>query len=156
MFGSVRGGNYGSVGQQINKQNQYLNEVNMKTSPDYGKIAGESIKGRSRERQAAIQAEAQVAKVGLDMKSQLKAGKIKLDAEKAARNAKKPAKRMAGIVAAAGALGGAFVQKNSMTKLRLAMRSGPVTSRLALKHLKVPTKGTSRLRCQSMKLLLKW
>ena len=111
MFGSVRGGNYGSVGQQINKQNQYLNEVNMKTSPDYGKIAGESIKGRSRERQAAIEAEAQVAKVGLDMKSQLKAGKIKLDAEKAARNAKKPAKRMAGIVAAAGALGGAFVQK---------------------------------------------
>ena len=60
---------------------------------------------------AAIEAEAQVAKVGLDMKSQLTAGKIKIDAEKEARNIKKPAKRMAGIVAAAGALGGAAVLK---------------------------------------------
>lgn len=132
MFGSVRGGNYGAVGQQINKQNQYLNEVNMKTSPDYGKIANESIKGRSRERQAAIQAEAQVAKTGLDMKSQLKAGKIELDAEKAVRDIKRPAKRMAGVVAAAGALGGAAVLKkfNDEAKARDDKRSSEFNARI--------------------------
>ena len=111
MFGNVRGGNYGSVGQQINKQNQVLNQLNMELSPDYGKIAEESIKGRSRERRAAIAAEAQVNRVGLDAMAAKKVYEIDAKTEKEVADIKRPAKRFAGIVGAAGTLTGAAVLK---------------------------------------------
>ena len=111
MFGNVRGGNYGSVGQQINKQNQTLNQINMETSPDYGKIAEESIKGRSRERRAAIEAEAKIHRVGLDAMGTKKVYEIDAETEKAVADIKRPAKRFAGIVGAAGEIAGGFVLK---------------------------------------------
>jgi len=111
MFGNVRGGNYGAVGQQINKQNLTLNQINMESSPDYGKIAEESIKGRSRERRAAIEAEAQVHRVGLDAMGTKKVYEIDAKTEKAVADIKRPAKRFAGIVGAAGEIAGAAVLK---------------------------------------------
>lgn len=111
MFGNVRGGNYGSVGQQINKQNQTLNAVNMEASPDYGQIAEEAIKGRSKERRAAIQAEASIHKTGLKEKAQQNLYTQDAELQKDLVNIKKPAKRMAGIVGAAGTIAGGFVLK---------------------------------------------
>lgn len=111
MFGNVRGGNYGSVGQQINKQNQTLNAVNMEASPDYGQIAEEAIKGRSKERRAAIQAEASIHRTGLKEKAQQNLYTQEAELEKDLVNIKKPAKRMAGIVGAAGTIAGGFVLK---------------------------------------------
>ena len=108
---NVGGGNYGSVGQQINKQNQTLNQINMENSPDYGKIAQEAIKGRSRERRAAIEAEAKIHKVGMDAMAVNKVYQIDADTEKAVADIKKPAKRFAGIVGAAGEVAGGFVLK---------------------------------------------
>ena len=111
MFGSVGGGNYGSVGQSINKQNQALQAINNEASPDYGKIAEESIKARSAERRAATAAEAQVQSQGLKEMAETKLYKIKADTEKEVADIKRPAKRMAGIVGAAGTIAGAFVLK---------------------------------------------
>lgn len=100
------GGNYGAVGQRINKQNQNINAVNMESSPDYGKIANEAIKGRSRERQAAIQAEAAVHKTGLAEMSKQKQLEINIESDKEVEKIKRPARRMAGIVGAAGTIAG--------------------------------------------------
>jgi len=108
---TLSGGNYGSVGQQINKQNQSLNNINMESSPDYGKIAEEAIKGRSRERRAAIEAEARINKVGLDAMGTKKLYQIKADSDKEVADIKRPAKRFAGIVGAAGTIAGGFVMK---------------------------------------------
>ena len=60
MFGDVRGGNYGRVGQALAREQQELHAINAEASPDYGLIAKESIKGRSRERKAVTEAEARV------------------------------------------------------------------------------------------------
>lgn len=111
MFNNVRGGNYGLVGQAITKANQQIQNVNVETAPDYSKIANESIKGRSRERQAAIKAEADVHKVGLDAVAYKNIKQLEADTDKAVTDIKRPAKRMAGIVGAAGTLAGAFVLK---------------------------------------------
>ena len=109
MYGNVGGGNYGAVGQQLNRQQISLHGVNAESSPDYGKIAEEAIKGRSRERKAAIAAEAAVHQTGLAEMSKTKQYQIKADTEKAVTKIKQPAKRFAGIVGAAGTIGGAFM-----------------------------------------------
>ena len=83
----------------------------METSPDYGKIAEESIKGRSRERRAAIEAEAKIHRVGLDAMGTKKVYEIDAETEKAVADIKRPAKRFAGIVGAAGEIAGGFVLK---------------------------------------------
>ena len=120
MFGNVRGGNYGSVGQQINKQNQTLNAVNMESSPDYTAIANEAIKGRSRERRAAIAAEASIHKTGLNEMAKQNIYAQDAELKKDLVDIKKPAKRMAGIVGAAGTIAGGFVLKkfNDEAKVR--------------------------------------
>ena len=111
MFGSVRGGNYGSVGQSLSKQNQNLYQINAESSPNFSQIANESIKGRSKERRAAIEAESQVQQTGLAEMSKTKQYQIKADTEKEVADIKKPAKRFAGIVGAAGTLAGYGVMK---------------------------------------------
>ena len=84
---SYTGGNYGAVGQKLSQQQQSLHAINAESSPDYGKIAEEAIKGRSRERKAAIAAEAAVHQTGLAEMSKTKQYQIKADADKAvARN----------------------------------------------------------------------
>ena len=108
---AFRGGNYGVVGQKINQQNQDINATNMETSPDYGDIANEAIKGRSRERRAAIEAEAQIHKTGLSEMAKQNVYKQDAELTKDLADIKRPAKRMAGIVGAAGTIAGGFVLK---------------------------------------------
>lgn len=109
MYGNVGGGNYGAVGQKLNQQQINLHGINAEASPDYGKIAEEAIKGRSRERKAAIAAEAAVHQTGLAEMSMNKQYKIKAETEKAVADIKKPAQRMAGVVGAAGTIAGAWM-----------------------------------------------
>ena len=104
---SYTGGNYGAVGQKLNQQQINLHGINAEASPDYGKIAEEAIKGRSKERRAAIAAEAAVHQTGLAEMSKNKQYQIKADSDKEVANIKKPAKRFAGIVGAAGTIAGA-------------------------------------------------
>lgn len=83
----------------------------METSPDYGDIANEAIKGRSRERRAAIEAEAQIHKTGLSEMAKQNVYKQDAELTKDLADIKRPAKRMAGIVGAAGTIAGGFVLK---------------------------------------------
>lgn len=109
MYGNVGGGNYGAVGQKLNQQQINLHGINAEASPDYGKIAEEAIKGRSRERKAAIAAEAAVHQTGLSEMSRTKQYAIKAESDKAVADIKKPAKRFAGVVGAAGTIAGAWM-----------------------------------------------
>ena len=83
--------------------------TNRENSPDFTNLAKEAIKSRSNERRAAIAAEAQVAQTGLKAKTDVEFEKIDAKTQKAVRDIKKPAARMAGIVSAASTLGGVAV-----------------------------------------------
>ena len=111
MFGDVRGGNYGAVGQSLQRQNEAIYKINAEASPNYSEIANEAIKGRSKERRAAIAAEAQIHRVGMKEMATQNIYKKDAELEKELADIKKPAKRFAGIVGAAGTLVGAGVLK---------------------------------------------
>ena len=105
--------NYGAIGSGLTRQNLAISAANMDASPDYTKIANEAIKGRSQERRAAIEAEAQVHRAGIKGLTQVKGYELKAETEKAVADIKRPAKRMAGIVSAAGTLTGAWMLNKS-------------------------------------------
>ena len=111
MFGDVRGGNYGRVGQALAREQQALHAINAEASPDYGLIAKESIKGRSRERKAVTEAEARVHRAGLDSVRYMQGYKLKAASDAEVEKIKLPAKRFAGVVGAAGTLAGAALLK---------------------------------------------
>ena len=83
--------------------------TNRENSPDFTNLAKEAIKSRSNERRAAIAAESQVAQTGLQAKADVEFEKIDAKTQKAVRDIKRPAARMAGIVSAASTLGGVAV-----------------------------------------------
>ena len=118
MFGNVRGGNYGRVGKALANDQLDLHEINMANSPDYGKIAQESIKGRSRERKAVTDAEARIHRIGLDASAYKEVKGIQADADKRVEEIKKPARRMAGVVGAAGTLAGAWMLKKGNDEMK--------------------------------------
>ena len=81
-----------------------------KSAPDYGGIGETALNTRSKERQAATKAEADVAKTGLAAMEYTKRAQIKADTEKELAKKKAGATRMAGIVGGLGAIaGGAFM-----------------------------------------------
>ena len=79
-------------------------------SPKYDEIAKQGIKNRAEEKVVAFQADAKVAKAGLDANAYVQKERIKRDTDKAKRGIYKPAKQMK---AAAGVVGAAalMVQK---------------------------------------------
>ena len=90
--------------------------TNRENSPDFTMLAKEAIKNRSNERRAVIAAEAQVAQTGLKATADIKFDKIDAKTSKQVADIKKPAKRMAGIVAAASTVGGYAVMKKMNDK----------------------------------------
>ena len=91
------------------------------TAVDNTMIAKEAIKGRGLERRAAMEAEADVPKAGMQAFAKVKDTKNKIDSAKKINDIKRPAKRMAGIVAGLGALTQGYVtmQENKKTKAEM-------------------------------------
>ena len=85
------------------------------SAPDYGGIAEANMKSRSAERIAATEAEAAVARAGIEAKKDVKLTNIKVDAEGKILDKKIDAKRMAGMVGMFGAvaLGGVQAVENN-------------------------------------------
>ena len=101
---------YIAAGQAAARQASNAFVAARKHSPDYGKLAEESIKTRSAERRAAYKAEAAITKAGIDAKQQVKRTKIKTEAEAAVQDTKMGAKRMAGIIGGLGTIAVAGMQ----------------------------------------------
>ena len=103
QFSSARGrGNYAYAGKVAADDALRSFIAARESSPDYGKLAQEAAKIRSAEKIAAIEAQTKVAKTGIAVKADLKATEIKT---KAKTDYKKTV-RKAGLLSAAGQLGG--------------------------------------------------
>ena len=100
-------------------------------APDYGGLAETNMKARSSERVAVTQAEAEVAKAGLQAKTRVENTKTKIEASEKILDKKIGAKRMAGVVGALGAVaGGAFMGiENKKADKRLAAKDAKEEAR---------------------------
>ena len=98
QFNSVKRGNFSGLARSVNRTTDQVFEAARSTSVDHTAIAKESIKGRSMERRAAMQAEGKVARAGQAF-AKVKDTKNDIDSAKKINDIKRPAKRMAGIVA---------------------------------------------------------
>ena len=108
-FNSVRSSDFSQSAKAVNKATDQIFDAAMSGKPDFTKISQEAIKGRSLERRTATEAEGAVAKAGLDALRKTKLTRMKTDTAKEVSDIKRPAKRMAGIVAGLGSIAGAAV-----------------------------------------------
>ena len=113
-FNSVKRQNFSGLAKSTNRTMDQVFAAGRASAVDHTKIAKESIKGRGLERRAAMKAEADVAVAGLNAKAELKIKKMKGETEKAVANIKKPAQRMAGVVAGLGALSSAAIMNKNL------------------------------------------
>jgi len=108
QFSSARGrGNYAYAGKVAADDALRSFIAARESSPDYGKLAQEAANIRSAEKIAAIKAQTKVAKIGIDIKGDLKAKEI----EREAKADYKKTVRKAGLLAAAGRSGGIGLMK---------------------------------------------
>lgn len=113
MATSRRVGNYATSAKAVADASAQIFDAGMSGKPDFTKIAKEAIKGRSLERRAATKAEGDVASAGLEAFRKTTLTKNKIESEQKINDIKRPAKRMAGIVAGLGAISGAVVMNKS-------------------------------------------
>ena len=112
-FNSVRTGDYSQSAKAVTSAADQIFDASRASAPDFTKISEAAIKGRSLERRTATEAEGRVALAGIDALRQTKKTRIKVDTDKEVSDIKRPAKRMAGIVAGLGAISqAALMNKN--------------------------------------------
>jgi len=88
--------------------------ASLDASPNYTELAKQAIKSKSQERQAAMKAESQVARAGLEAVTDVNINQQDADLAKDVREIKKPARRMAGLVGALGLGAGYMVAARNM------------------------------------------
>ena len=120
MATSRRVGNYSTSAKAVIRASDQIFDAAMSGKPDFTKISKEAIKGRSLERRAVTKAEGEVASAGLKAFTEVNASKMRADRDKKIADAKRPARRMAGVVGALGALTGAYVMSESNKKDKAA------------------------------------
>ena len=120
MATSRRVGNYATSAKAVTQASDQIFDAAMSSKPDFTKISKEAIKGRSLERRAATEAEGEVASAGLKAFTEVNASRMRADRDKKIADAKRPARRMAGMVGALGALTGAYVMSENDKKDKAA------------------------------------
>lgn len=120
MATSRRVGNYSTSARAVVRASDQIFDAAMSSKPDFTKISKEAIKGRSLERRAVTEAEGKVASAGLKAFTEVNAAKMRADRDKKIADAKRPARRMAGVVGALGALTGAYVLNEGNKKDKAA------------------------------------
>ena len=114
MATSRRVGNYATSAKAVTQASDQIFDSAMSGKPDFTAISREAIKGRGLERRAVIEAEGNVAKAGLEAFTKAKRTQNAADTAKEINNIKRPARRMAGVVAGLGAISGAaLMHKNA-------------------------------------------
>ena len=113
-FNSVRTGNYSTSAKAVTRASDQIFDAAMSGKPDFTKISKEAIKGRSMERRAVTKAEGEVASAGLEAFTKAKRTQNAADTAKEINAIKRPAKRMAGVVAGLGAISGAAMMHKNL------------------------------------------
>ena len=106
-FNSVKSSNFTRGAKAVARSADQAFDAAMSGKPDFTGIAKTAMNARSMERQVATEAEGAVANAAIDAVSQTKRTRMKADTAKEVSDIKRPAKRMAGMVGALGALSGA-------------------------------------------------
>ena len=115
-FNSVKSGDFSRSAKHVNRNMDAVLDVNRQTATNFTNIANEAIKGRGLERRAAMKAEAEVSRAGLQAFAKTKDTKNKIDSAEKIADIKRPAKRMAGAVAGLGAIAGGYVMMEGNKK----------------------------------------
>ena len=110
-FNSVKRGNFSGLAGSVNRSMDQVFNAARSTAVDHTMLAKESIKGRSKERRAAMKAEGEVSRAGLKAVAQTKGYKEKADVIKDIGEKRGKKARMAGALGALGSLAGGFVIK---------------------------------------------
>ena len=114
MATSRRVGNYASSANAVIRNSDAIFDAAMSGKPDFTAISKEAIKGRGLERRAVIEAEGNVAKAGLEAFTKAKRTRNAADTAKEINDIKRPARRMAGVVAGLGAISTAAVTHKNL------------------------------------------
>lgn len=107
-------GNYSTSAKAVIRASDQIFDAAMSGKPDFTKISKEAIKGRSMERRAVTKAEGEVASAGLSAYTKAKRTQNAADSADKINDIKRPAKRMAGVVAGLGAIGGAILTNKGL------------------------------------------
>jgi hypothetical protein len=111
-------GNYSTSAKAVIRASDQIFDAAMSGKPDFTKISKEAIKGRSMERRAVTQAEGEVASAGLAAYTKAKRTQNAADTAKEINDIKRPARRMAGMVAGLGAISGAALMHKNLKEDR--------------------------------------
>ena len=114
MATSRRTGNYSTSAKAVIRASDQIFDAAMSGKPDFTKISKEAIKGRSLERRAVTEAEATVASAGLEAFTKAKRTKNAADTAKEINDIKRPARRMAGVVAGLAAISSAALMHKNL------------------------------------------
>lgn len=104
QFNSVKGSNFTSAAKSLNKSTAAIFDASRTSAPDFTGISKQSIVSRTKERNAATEAKGLVERTNIKADSLIDRTKLKIKTEKDVADIKRPAKRMAGVVAGLGAL----------------------------------------------------
>ena len=104
QFNSVKGSNFTSAAKSLNKSTAAIFDASRTSAPDFTGISKQSIVSRTKERNAATEAKGLVERTNIKADSLIDRTKLKIKTEKDVADIKRPAKRMAGVVAGLGTI----------------------------------------------------
>jgi len=114
QFNSVKGKDFTSGAKAVANESDQIFKDSLESAPDFTKISKTAIASRSTERQANEKAQGLRKAASIQADGLVDLTKVRTDAKKDVAAIKRPAKRMAGVVGALGALSGyAIMSKNA-------------------------------------------
>lgn len=114
QFNSVKGKDFTSGAKAVANESDQIFKDSLESAPDFTKISKTAIASRSTERQANEKAQGLRKAASIQADRLVDVTKIRAESSKDVAAAKRPAQRMAGVVAGLGALSGyAIMSKNA-------------------------------------------
>ena len=118
MATSRRVGNYAQSAKAVTQASDQIFDAAMSGKPDFTNISKTALAARSMERRAVTEAEGKVASAGLEAFTKAKRTQNAADTAKEINDIKRPARRMAGVVAGLGAISGAALMHKDMKETK--------------------------------------
>jgi muramidase (phage lysozyme) len=103
-FNSVKSGNFTSAAKAVNRSADQMFQASRESAPDFTGISKTAIAARTKERNASTDAQNLRDVTQIKADTLVEGTQLEVDTEKAVNDIKRPAKRMAGVVAGLGAL----------------------------------------------------
>jgi len=103
-FNSVKSGNFTSAAKAVNRSADQMFQASRESAPDFTGISKAAIASRTKERNAATNAQNLLDVTEIKADALVEGTQIKADSDKAVTDIKRPAKRMAGVVAGLGTI----------------------------------------------------